>query len=149
MSSNNFFEDSVFEDHYRPPVHDLLKDSSFLQKKKSQLHGFGVFTSIKIHPNSEFYLVPMGGLLSSPAPRAARIATGKFINDEKVLNWVNHSCEANSELSIQQNKIVLRSLREIAPGEEITVDYTLTEEKNNLVQCKCGSAKCRNYFYTT
>ena len=82
-----------------------------------------------------------------PTPKAARIAPNKFVLDEKVLNYVNHSCEANSEIVFEPQRVVLRAKREILVGEEITLDYTATEEKNNLVPCTCGSVKCRNFFF--
>lgn len=127
----------------------VLLEGNFLEKRQSHIHGLGIFATRKIQKNKEFYLVPMYDLRSSPAPRCARIAVNLFVCDEKVLNWANHSCNANSEINIQEGRVVLRSTREISQGEEITVDYYLTEEKNKLIKCSCGAPECRNYFFIT
>ena len=126
-----------------------LQKKDFLVKKKSPIHGYGIFSSVKIPRGMDFYLVPLNRISSTPAPRLARIAPEIYVSDEKVLNWVNHSCESNSELILEQNKVVLRSKRVISAGEEITLDYYLTEEQKKLVPCSCGLKKCRNFFYIT
>jgi len=123
--------------------------SNSLEKQKSPIPGVGIFTKIKISQNKVFYNVPLNDVRSIPAPHCAKITRGKFVFDPKILNWVNHSCEANSEIVLQEQSVVLRAKRIIQAGEEITLDYCETEEKNNLVSCACNSTKCRNYFYTT
>ena len=89
----------------------------------------------------------MNDLCTNPTPNCARIASNLFISDKKILNWVNHSCEPNSQLVISPNKVVLKSKRRISINEEITVDYYLTEEKNTLIPCSCGSKNCRQFFF--
>jgi SET domain-containing protein len=128
---------------------DHLLTLDILEKKKSSIHGFGVFSKEKIASRKKFYSVPMLDIRNNPAPKLAKISTNIFVNDPKVLNWVNHSCDANSEIIFDQKGIFLRSKREIQPGEEITLDYCSTEEKNVLIECKCNSPKCRNYFFLT
>jgi len=128
---------------------DFLTKQDFLKKGKSPINGIGIFTTIAIPANELFYLVPLGDLRLVPTPGAARIATNKFVFDEKVLNYVNHSCDPNSEIVLEQQRVVLRAKRDIFTGEEITLDYTITEEKNNLILCTCGKEKCRNFFFTT
>jgi len=130
--------------HKEIPIYQVT-----LKKKPSPISGIGIFTVEEIPANKEFYLVPFCDIRKETAPRLTRIATGLFVSDEVVLNWVNHSCDPNTELVIGQNRLTLRSKRDIKAGEEITVDYFLNEEQNNLIACKCGSEKCRNFFYTS
>jgi len=142
----SFDKQFFFDEGSSPKVDDFLK-KNFLSKAKSLIHGIGIFTTLAIPSNEFFYLVPLADLRLVPTPRAARIATNKFVFDEKVLNYVNHSCEANSEIVLEQQRVVLRAKRAISEGEEITLDYCDTEERNTLVPCTCGSKKCRNYFF--
>jgi hypothetical protein len=121
---------------------------SFLTKKDSLIHSKGLFTNNLIPKNELFYLVPQKNIFSYPLPKSIRLATNQFIFDD-FINLINHSCDANSEFVIWPLKILLKSKRIIQPGEEITLDYFEFEEKNRLVDCKCGSEKCRKYFYIT
>jgi len=120
-----------------------------LEKKKSPIHGFGIFAKENIPFGKKFYSVPMLDLRKEAAPKLVKISTNLFVNDSKVLNWVNHSCDANTEILFEQKGIFLKSKKDIKVGEEITLDYCCTEERNILIECKCSSSKCRNYFYIT
>jgi len=53
-------------------------------------------------------------------------------------NYGNHSCEPNSALE-GEGRI---ALRDIAPGEEITVDYALHSPVGWSMHCRCGSRHC-------
>ncbi|KAK4445990.1 hypothetical protein QBC34DRAFT_305746 [Podospora aff. communis PSN243] len=65
---------------------------------------------------------------------------------------INHSCEPNAFVFFEGNELKVRSLREIAPGEEITISYV---DKNidvaarrkllqheHFFECRC--IRCRN-----
>jgi SET domain-containing protein len=56
--------------------------------------------------------------------------------------YINHSCEPNLAARIMKGHILYVSLRNIRPGEELTVDYHF-DKKVQKVPCRCGSAKCR------
>lgn len=56
--------------------------------------------------------------------------------------YINHSCEPNLGARIVKGHILYYSLRDIQPGEELTVDYHF-DKKVERVICKCGAAKCR------
>jgi SET domain-containing protein len=55
---------------------------------------------------------------------------------------INHCCEPNLISRIVKGHILYLSLREIEPGEELTVDYHFSPTTGHDV-CKCGAAKCR------
>lgn len=40
-----------------------------------------------------------------------------------VARYLNHSCRPNTEAVLRKGKIVIKALRAIAPGDEITYDY--------------------------
>jgi SET domain-containing protein len=56
--------------------------------------------------------------------------------------YINHSCEPNLVTRIVKGHILYISLRDISPGEELTVDYRF-DKKVEKVICACGSTKCR------
>lgn len=117
-----------------------------LEKRISKIGGFGIFTTNSISKNTEFYEIPLNTICSKPKLRCARIADGKYVYDDKVLNWVNHSCSPNSKLEINRPDPVLLAIRDVFPNEEITVDYNQTEVQGVKVKCTCRSKNCRGYF---
>ena len=56
--------------------------------------------------------------------------------------YINHSCEPNLTSRIVKGHILYVSLRDIRPGEELTIDYRF-DKKVERVACKCGAEKCR------
>ncbi|MBM3813230.1 MAG: SET domain-containing protein-lysine N-methyltransferase [Acidimicrobiia bacterium] len=56
--------------------------------------------------------------------------------------YINHCCTPNIRSVVLKGHILYMSLRPIAPGEELTVDYNFGkhEEKH---PCRCGSPHCR------
>jgi len=56
--------------------------------------------------------------------------------------YINHSCDPNCEAEIDDGRIFLYALRNIAPGEELTFDYgdDYFAEFIRPVGCRC--AKC-------
>jgi SET domain-containing protein len=56
--------------------------------------------------------------------------------------YINHCCEPNLVARIVKGHILYLSLRDIKPGEELTVDYHF-DKKVEKVPCHCGAAKCR------
>ena len=59
---------------------------------------------------------------------------------ESVMLFVNHSCDAN--LGVAGN-VVLAAMRDIAAGEEITLDYCLIDSATAPMDCRCGAPNCR------
>ncbi len=57
-------------------------------------------------------------------------------------HYINHSCEPNSYLKTLYGHLLFIALRDIRPGEEITVDYILTHHSDRK-KCRCQSPSCR------
>ena len=60
-----------------------------------------------------------------------------------VARYINHSCAPNCEASISRGRILVHTLRDIAKGEEFTIDYggEYFDEFIKPIGCKC--AHCR------
>ena len=59
---------------------------------------------------------------------------------ESVMLFINHSCEPNVGLA---GNIVLRAMRDVAAGEELTTDYCLFDVSTPPMECRCGTPSCR------
>lgn len=65
-----------------------------------------------------------------------------FSRSTDPMRFTNHSCQANARLCIRQGRVEFYALRDIAPGEEITVDYGESHHDGQL-RCRCGAPGCR------
>jgi len=117
----------------------------FFVKKKSGVHGIGIFTKIDIKKNSTFYKIPLIHIFNKPRPKFAYIGNNIWVSDERILNYVNNSCNPNSLLNVMR-ELKLIAKRNIKAGEEITIDYNKTEKNGVKVPCTCQSKNCRKYF---
>ena len=82
-------------------------------------------------------------------PASYAIGHGKWIEPhaDNPSRFVNHSCEPTARMG-EVTKIV--ALRDIQPGEEVTIDYATTEEDPYWsLECRCGSAQCRGKITAT
>jgi SET domain-containing protein len=57
------------------------------------------------------------------------------------LRYTNHSCRPNAVLRISQGRVEIYAMREVAAGEEITVNYGTTHHEGRL-RCRCGAPGC-------
>ena len=57
-------------------------------------------------------------------------------------HYINHSCEPNSYMKVVYGHILFLALRDIQPGEEITIDYEETLHSDRK-RCNCAQASCR------
>ena len=56
--------------------------------------------------------------------------------------FVNHSCRPNSFVRIMRGHVIFFALRDIEPGEEITLDYVESYHPDDY-RCRCGVEGCR------
>src|SRR5262245_5322762 len=59
---------------------------------------------------------------------------------EDVMMFLNHSCEPNVGV---RGQIVFVALRDVALGEELTLDYATIDQDAEPMACRCGAADCR------
>lgn len=57
------------------------------------------------------------------------------------LRFTNHSCRPNAVLRIRQGRVEFYAMRDVAPGEELTVNYGETHHEGTL-RCRCGAPGC-------
>jgi uncharacterized protein len=59
--------------------------------------------------------------------------------EEDPSNYGNHSCNPN--IAMADDAMV--ALRDIAAGEELTIDYALLSPKTWSMKCNCGAKNCK------
>jgi SET domain-containing protein len=66
-----------------------------------------------------------------------------------IARWINHSCEPNCEVVIENARLYIEAIRDIAPGEELAYDYNFilperhTPALKKRFPCRCGTESCR------
>ncbi len=64
---------------------------------------------------------------------------------KNIARYINHSCKPNAEsdVSVKKRKIMIRAIKDIAPGEEINYDYGTEYFKEYLkpIGCKCDACE--------
>jgi len=59
--------------------------------------------------------------------------------------FINHSCAPNTFFRCTPERAEVYALRDIRPGEELTVDYGESQHEGKL-PCRCGAARCRGFL---
>ena len=66
-----------------------------------------------------------------------------------IARWINHSCDPNCDTYERDQRIFVRAIRNIRPGEELSYDYAIeagepiTRAVKARWPCWCGARKCR------
>jgi uncharacterized protein len=122
--------------------------------RPSTIAGRGLFADTAI-ARGEIVCVKGGHLLDkvefAKYQRAANDAELQIADDlflapvteaefEDVMMFLNHSCEPNVGI---QGQIVFVAMRDIAAGEELTLDYATIDQDCEPMACRCGAEGCR------
>ena len=63
--------------------------------------------------------------------------------------FINHSCDPNCDAVVEDDRIWIETIRNVAPGEELAYDYAFvlperhTPAAKRRYPCHCGSSNCR------
>jgi uncharacterized protein len=63
--------------------------------------------------------------------------------------FINHSCDPNCEAAVEDGRIWVTAIRDIAPGTELVYDYGYERAGQfkksywELYACRCGAKRCR------
>lgn len=121
--------------------------------KRSPIDGFGVF-ALEAVPRGRKVGEVRGEVISVAEARRRALVLKRImlveISPRKAVDlaastdpmrFTNHSCQPNGRLTIRDGHIEFYALRDIAPGEEITVNYGETHHEGRLA-CRCGAPGC-------
>ena len=147
-----------------PLVADV-KPGKRIQTRRSGVHGKGVFALCDL-AEGETLIEYLGEVISwkealrrHPHDPLQPNHTFYFhIDDKHVIDgnsggnsarWINHSCKPNCEADEQNGRVFVKTLRNIAAGEELFYDYGLIIDSKYTPKllaeypCWCGAKKCR------
>ena len=137
-----------------PPGAPAPAERFALHAAPSAIEGTGAFADEPIPQRAKIGEIRGEAISVNEARRRARrggrlmlVETGPkravdASHTEGVLRFANHSCRPNAALRIQRGRIEIYAQRDIAPGEEITLDYGETHHRGTLA-CRCGAPGCR------
>jgi SET domain-containing protein len=130
-----------------------MKLAPGLTIKKSPINGKGCFATLRFQRGRKIADYTGELITNAEANRRAnrRLLRICAINSSWSLDgslggngthYINHSCEPNSFMKILYGHIQFYALRDIRPGEEITIDYESTLHSDTK-RCYCGAKTCR------
>jgi hypothetical protein len=108
--------------------------------------GVGVFTALHFSIHQTVVHGELVRDVSKGDSRGFQISSLRFVLLSGLLPKVNHSCDPNCGLRTNSSGgFDVVAMRDIEPGEEITIDYAMT--RYSLVEfpsdCRCETACCR------
>ncbi len=124
-----------------------------LSIRKSPINGKGCFATIRFRCGRKIAEYAGELITNLEAERRAHRATlricaidGRWSLDGSLggngTHYINHSCEPNAYMKTIYGHVLFFALRDIRPGEEITVDYEDTLHPDSK-RCRCGAKGCR------
>ncbi|MBV8299566.1 MAG: SET domain-containing protein-lysine N-methyltransferase [Candidatus Eremiobacteraeota bacterium] len=125
-----------------------------LAVRKSAIHGRGCFATIPFARRKKIAEYTGERITNAEAERRGtprRILRISGLDDRWSLDgsrggngthYINHSCRPNAFMQTIGGKLLVLALRDIEPGEEITVDYVATYHSDKK-RCTCGVPGCR------
>jgi uncharacterized protein len=135
---------------YSSPLHDALVVGP------SPITGRGLFAGCAIARRAK--IGEFEGEIISIAEarrRAAKLAIVAIVELERKaidargmragFRFINHSCEPNTFMRRTRDRAEFYALRDIAKGEELTVDYEDSHHEGKL-RCRCGATRCRGWI---
>jgi SET domain-containing protein len=63
--------------------------------------------------------------------------------------FLNHSCDPNCDVIVEDKRLWIETIRDVAPGEELVYDYAFVLEERHSpaakrrYPCHCGAQNCR------
>jgi SET domain-containing protein len=86
---------------------------------------------------------------NSPITYLFGLGNGNIVIDgHSMAMFINHSCDPNCETTEENDRIWIKSIRNIAANEEITYDYCLYDGGDDNAICNCGAKTCRGTMYS-
>jgi uncharacterized protein len=129
-----------------------------LMIRSSAIHAAGCYTTSRIPKGAKVVEYTGPRITKDEADERFKDSTitylfgigdgSKVISGHGMAMYINHSCDPNCETDELNGRVWIMSLRDIAPGEELTYDYNLYDGDDDEARCYCGAASCRQTMYS-
>ena len=115
---------------------------------KSGIAGEGIFATQDI-PKGKIVVIMKGKLYrevqktkteAMTNPNMVGISKDLWMDPVFPIVKMNHSCKPNLGM---RGKVLFVAMRNIKAGEELTFDYSISEESPWEIKCYCGAPQCR------
>jgi SET domain-containing protein len=118
-------------------------------------HGLGAF-ALRSFASGDFIGPILGEIMADPdyGSSYAMELDGRALEPAAPFRFLNHSCRPNCALVTYDEKyedgtlcdpsLWLEIISEIAPGEQMTIDYAWPVA--DAIPCQCGTANCRGWI---
>ena len=137
----------------------LISNSMSLVIRRSKIHGDGVYATAQIKKGAIVaeYSGPRltneaADALYDYSPRTYLfgLLDGEHVIDgDGIAAFINHSCDPNCEADEIRGRVIIRTIRRIAAGEELAYDYNLYDgDPEDSAPCCCGAMACRGSMYS-
>ncbi len=125
--------------------------------RRSRIDGYGVFAQQPIREGQRLGQLTGESITVAEARRRAQsggrlmlveLSPARAIDasrSQDALRFTNHSCAPNACIQVEDGEVQFLALRDIADGEELTVDYGLTHHEGRLA-CQCGAPGCKRWL---
>jgi len=121
----------------------------------SKIQGIGIF-AVEDISKDEIVIIKAGHLLNLEQVKALnsdihpeiQVADDVFVCPSKEseiedsMAYINHSCDPNVGI---RGDIVSVAMRDIKAGEELVIDYGMIDNQEYVMECSCGSERCRKW----
>lgn len=129
-------------------------NESINRSSDGSVHGRGIFASKPVKAG-EVVAVKAGRAVSGDELSliAGKVADSDLqidddlylapISEDEVedsMIYINHSCNPNVGLS---GNVIFVAMKDIATGEELTLDYAMFDNNDTSFKCSCGAIECR------
>jgi SET domain-containing protein len=77
-----------------------------------------------------------------------RYSAERYLDPEgEIGQYANHSCDPNAGIVKAGRKLLLKAIAPIAPGDEVTHDYSTLLGTDDVwkMRCNCGAENCRRW----
>lgn len=122
------------------------QSSQDLELRKVQGKGEGVFATRAFGVGETVMIGVIEQELSKNHSHASQIAKDRYVFHAGLVPKVNHSCEPNCGIHVNQTGAHdFVAIRDILAGEEITFDYAMRNYSIDHFDytCQCGALECR------
>ncbi len=120
-----------------------------MEVQNSKIHGKGIFALKNIRRGETVFTIT-GKVVhwvvkdensSLYGPCWVGMSKNRWIDPDGLANFLNHSCDPSCGIKGARRVTALRNIKH---GEEITIDYSITEmDKLWHMKCNCKSLSCR------
>jgi uncharacterized protein len=150
-------------------VKQELAANQYFEIRKSKLHGSGAFATRFIPKDTKIIKYIGEKIDKIESDRRWRESAEKHLTDNEygatyifelneeydidgdmpgnIAKYINHSCEPNCDVDVDNDEIWYYASCDIELGEELTINYSYEFTANYAMhKCRCGSKNCIGYI---